>query len=624
MHPRAAIIAPCLLASLATAQTIVPPVEPQPAKAPVEQHQLKLSLDPLLDIAKVWSLKIDDIEKQFSDPGFKENPFLHWSDANHIAEFSDHPYSNISVELTLLAGAVPLSEASLFLDPTDQTPSKLSFTTTRGGRSALDTLRAKLSQLLGTEAHAGPRPALGWKSEANAKSDAWTSSKATAVLTDSDTGVKLYIGKPGTDPTTLLAGTAEASRARHEGPLEFFVRLDELLPVPALWTLKPADLDERLSSKGLGMKENPFFKWSTAAHDSARFSKDLFSNTKTDVLLFNGTVNAEEVNIDFINGRASRLVVTLLTRGNNKDKVLTSEDFDRVYKSTGRALGTMLGVRPSHTTPSGKTLSKADGYLWTTPHTLALLEFNAEAPQGKVEFLRLTMMPGNARAQILNLAGIGNNATTRSRDSLSKSVKRDKNSGDVEITGVPMRDQGQKGYCVAASCERLFRYLGQPCDMDELAQLVSADADRGASPSVMYSSLAKIDQRYNVRVKLLKIPPRYGLGDALKSKTELEHAQKANMQKIVQDNIDAGLPLLWCVLLNPGDTGVSPQPGQPRMPTFDSGARVGHMRLIIGYNPKTRSLIYTDSWGAGHERKIMSMGDAELMTTAVFSMTPSR
>jgi hypothetical protein len=52
--------------------------------------------------------------------------------------------------------------------------------------------------------------------------------------------------------------------------------------------------------------------------------------------------------------------------------------------------------------------------------------------------------------------------------------------------------------------------------------------------------------------------------------------------------------------------------------------RAGHMRMIIGYNATTGGVIYTDSWGAGHERKVMTRAEAEEMTTAVFSMTPSR
>jgi hypothetical protein len=268
-------------------------------------------------------------------------------------------------------------------------------------------------------------------------------------------------------------------------------------------------------------------------------------------------------------------------------------------------------------------LVKADGYLWTTPHTLALLEYNADAPKGKVEFLRLTLTPASARRQLMNSAGVGNFATTRNLISLMGSVKRDKTTNEVEITGIPMRDQGQKGYCVAASCERLLRYLGQPCDMDELAQLVDADATRGASPRVMYGALAKIDQRYNLNLTLLMIAPGHLSGMQVKNKAELEHAKKADLGKIISEAIDHGVPLLWGVELPPGETGLAPQAVAPT-PFGTRTVRAGHLRMIIGYNSKTGAVIYTDSWGAGHERKVMPYAEAVGMTAAVFSMRPLR
>ena len=32
------------------------------------------------------------------------------------------------------------------------------------------------------------------------------------------------------------------------------------------------------------------------------------------------------------------------------------------------------------------------------------------------------------------------------------------------------------------------------------------------------------------------------------------------------------------------------------------------MRMIIGYNDKTKAILFSDSWGAGHELKQMKMG----------------
>jgi hypothetical protein len=601
-----------------------------------QEHELKLALDPLLDLSKLWTLTANDLEQQFTASGFDENPFIRWTNNKQWASFTRQPFSNVSVDLSVLNEELPVESAAIVLDTSDHKAKlmTLSFGEDEGDSVAglsvkmkgqLDVenkLRSKLTALLGSEPKPGPKAALGWKTEASVHTEIWSAPGAVALLESSGIRTRLTLARPGSDTKSILTSRSALQPPSRGRELAFFVRVDQAMPVPTVWGMSQEHVEKALELSGSSMKESPFLKWNTTTKDSARLARKLFSNTTTDLLLFDDTVNAEEVNLEFKDGRASKMICTLLTRGNS-GKDIGAGEFDAVFKATGRALGTMLGVRPTRTTVAGKALSKTEGWLWTTPHTLALLEFNVDAPKGKVEFLRLTLTPAKARAELLNLAGLGDNATTRSRGSLASFVKRDPATGDVEITGVPMRDQGQKGYCVAASCERLFRYLGVPCDMDELAQLVSADAERGASPSVMYSSLTKIDQRYNMRVKLLKIPEGYGLGDALKSRGELDRAHKADLGKLIRENVDQGLPLLWCVMLAPGETGVSPG-DEPKAPTSSFGPRVGHMRLITGYNAKTGGVIYTDSWGAGHERKVMTRGEAEAMTTAVFSMAPSR
>ena len=64
-------------------------------------------------------------------------------------------------------------------------------------------------------------------------------------------------------------------------------------------------------------------------------------------------------------------------------------------------------------------------------------------------------------------------ATVRLSD-LPKNVTRD-DDGNVFIDDIPMVDQGQKGYCVVASVQRLFEYYGIPCDQHQLAQIAGAD-----------------------------------------------------------------------------------------------------------------------------------------------------
>ena len=48
----------------------------------------------------------------------------------------------------------------------------------------------------------------------------------------------------------------------------------------------------------------------------------------------------------------------------------------------------------------------------------------------------------------------------------------------------------------------------------------------------------------------------------------------------------------------------------------------GHMRLIIGYNDRTQEILYTDTWGAGHELKRLSLADAWTITLGLYCLQP--
>jgi hypothetical protein len=48
----------------------------------------------------------------------------------------------------------------------------------------------------------------------------------------------------------------------------------------------------------------------------------------------------------------------------------------------------------------------------------------------------------------------------------------------------------------------------------------------------------------------------------------------------------------------------------------------GHMRLIHGYNPTTNEILYSDSWGRGHERKRMAMDKAFAITEGLLTLEP--
>jgi hypothetical protein len=96
----------------------------------------------------------------------------------------------------------------------------------------------------------------------------------------------------------------------------------------------------------------------------------------------------------------------------------------------------------------------------------------------------------------------------------------------------------------------------------------------------------------------------------LKEARARNKAALGRFQREVQSYIDAGIPLLWSVQL-----GIVPEPGIPQ-------SAGGHMRLIVGYNTKTQEIFFSDSWGAGHERKKMKTEDAWTITTGLMTVEP--
>jgi hypothetical protein len=80
--------------------------------------------------------------------------------------------------------------------------------------------------------------------------------------------------------------------------------------------------------------------------------------------------------------------------------------------------------------------------------------------------------------------------------------------------------------------------------------------------------------------------------------------------KGIREQTKRGVPLFWSVRL-----GLYPESGIPQ----NAG---GHMRLIIGYNQEKGEVIYTDSWGAGHERKYMPDDWAWTITHNLFYLNP--
>ena len=80
----------------------------------------------------------------------------------------------------------------------------------------------------------------------------------------------------------------------------------------------------------------------------------------------------------------------------------------------------------------------------------------------------------------------------------------------------------------------------------------------------------------------------------------------------IRENIDAGIPVCWCTFVLPSQKETSGG-------ATDFGM---HMRIINGYNTRTGDIIFTDSWGKGHEKKIVNAEDAWAITFTTLGVLP--
>ena len=387
---------------------------------------------------------------------------------------------------------------------------------------------------------------------------------------------------------------------------ELSANLDALLNFPALWQWSSEDLEKNYVLKLENQEKQqkpPQFEWVSSTKDRARFSRHMFSNAETNLTMFGGSIKVEEAILEFVNGKAARATISFYNRGDSGD--IDVKEFDRIFKLIGQNLSQVMKVAPKRQMLSSNAALPVAGWNWTAPSGIALLEYNEYNTPGKVtkpEFLRLKLAAPNQADWSMGKMSMG-----VQRMELLQRVKKTA-EGDVYISGVPMVDQGQKGYCVAASCQRLFEYMRIPCDQHEMAKLVGIDAEGGAGIMTMQKSLAKIDGAFNVTFKPLVNPELFYAANRKRRVSEKEFIS------IIKEYTDKGVPLLWGLALGE-------KPEDPPLPGVGQISG-GHMRMVIGYNLAKNQVLFTDSWGAGHELKRMAMLDAYDVTLGLYSMAP--
>jgi hypothetical protein len=389
------------------------------------------------------------------------------------------------------------------------------------------------------------------------------------------------------------------------------VKLDPLLAIPEALQMSHQQF-EKTFGKGGPRDPGRTYAWLTRDRSRAVFMRKP-GRREIDLTILDGQVPCDEVTVDFLNGRINGISFSIYNRADGGP--IAADAFEARFMACGKAMSERLKTRPRRREADAKQGLLTDGWLWTSRRGMAVLERNPEAESGDFEFLRLRLAPAGASGPIANSMRGRNRASVRKSD-LPDHVRTQGN--DVVITSVPMVDQGPKGYCVVASIQRLFEYYGIPCDQHQLAQVMESDADSGTNSAKVIRALGKVDYRFKTRFSALAVPFSDGrmYRVRVRSDGDLDPANEfeaRDFEKTVIRHIDDGIPLLWSLQLGlyPEEPAISPQTAG------------GHMRMIIGYNKKDRRIIFTDSWGFGHERKTMDMDHALKATTGLYSVTPT-
>ena len=176
-----------------------------------------------------------------------------------------------------------------------------------------------------------------------------------------------------------------------------------------------------------------------------------------------------------------------------------------------------------------------------------------------------------------------------------------------------MVDQGPKGFCVPATLERYFRYLGIPADMYVLALQAQTGMGGGTGENGTYkaaNALARAHGRHFEKIPSLRLNSLANFIDqglpimwGIQARDDIE---KDITDRMTQRRATADIAQ-WKEILKktPKPKKVRPAPNAPNL---------GHMCLIIGYNKATDEVAISDSWGPKFAERWVTKDEFEALS----------
>lgn len=152
--------------------------------------------------------------------------------------------------------------------------------------------------------------------------------------------------------------------------------------------------------------------------------------------------------------------------------------------------------------------------------------------------------------------------------------------GHLYISEIPMIDQGEKGYCAAATLARVLQHYGYAADVHALADLAQTEAQ-----------LTESDRGGTLRRNIIQAMRRICNSTPF-TLTEI----KEEHPDAIREVLEQGIPIIWFV--------------------------PGHACLLIGLHPETNEIVFSDSWGAEFQYRIASWNEFVNANMEMWTLVP--
>jgi len=187
--------------------------------------------------------------------------------------------------------------------------------------------------------------------------------------------------------------------------------------------------------------------------------------------------------------------------------------------------------------------------------------------------------------------------------------------GDIVIKNIPMVDQGPKGYCAPATCERAMRHVGMQADMYLLAVAGGSGLGGGVSVERMLQTVGRDIKR--------------------KGRSFETFGGPLSLKKLAKF-IDDGLPVLWRMdsvdafndlanartkeraTVTDWDAWKEKLAGDGSAREIVSDDKHAHCTMIIGYNKETGEIAFSDSWGERYTERWVRVEEAQAVSKGAF------